>query len=189
MTQISKLDCPDGTPSTDCSSSPSPSGKCPYGSYQLTAASYEKFIKASTPHSTEVSDIDVSGSATFSLDKDTKKVTIQFKSFSGSFTDTTGDSVVHYDLAINGGGTATAVFASDGKSFKLASPTYTGKFSSQTSFAGGDPQGPDGAFGLGFGPDVEILWACGSPGKDMSLNGQSDGTFIYNLGDFESVST
>jgi hypothetical protein len=188
VTQISLLDCPGDTPSTSCSTSPFP-GQCPYGSWQLTAASYENFIKKSTPGGVTVSDIDASGSATFSLDKDTKKATIQFNSFTGSFTDSSDDEDIHYDLAIDGGGTATAVFASDGNSFKLASPTYTGKFSSQTSFAGGDPQGPDGDFGLGFGPDIEIVWACGSPGEDMSLNGKSGGGFFYNVGDFEPVSS
>jgi hypothetical protein len=79
------------------------------------------------------------------------------------------------------------VFSSDGEGFTLASPTFTGKFSSQTSIDGLDPTGPDGDFSLGFGPNVEIVWACGSPGKDMSLNGKVNGGFIYNIGDFEPV--
>jgi len=163
--------------------------KCPYGKWELTAASYKNYIKESTPKGTTVSGLDASGSATFSLDKDTKKAVIHFKSFDGSFTDKTGSVTIHYNLAINGGGTAKAQFASNGKSFKLGTPTYTGKFSSQTTFANGKPQGPQGAFSVGFGPDVEILWACDSTGKKMSLNGKSTSGnstlgFIYNIGDF-----
>jgi hypothetical protein len=167
-----------------------PTSSCPYGSWILTAALDADGIKDSTPEGITVSNIDVTGSATFTLDQETKRSTLQFDSFSASFDDTSvspeGEDVsIHYDLAIDGGGTATAIFADDGQSFTLAKPTYTGSFASQTTYPEGAPQGATGDFGVGFGPDVDVVFACDSISTDgdnhMSLNGLFGGAFIYDL--------
>ena len=168
-----------------------PISNCPYGSWSFTSDLEINGIKESTPGGTTVSGIDVTGSGTFTLDQDTKSVTLQFDSFSQAFTDTspssdgTGDIVIHYNQAIDGGGTATAVFAADGKSFKLANPTYTGKFASETTYNDGDPMGPMGDFAVGFGPDVEVDFACDNVAQDgddhMSLNGLFGGAYIYDI--------
>ncbi|KIX94545.1 uncharacterized protein Z520_09591 [Fonsecaea multimorphosa CBS 102226] len=167
-----------------------PTSKCPYGSWKFTAAVESDGIKESTPDGVTVSNIDTKGSGTFTLDQDTKEVTLQFDGFSASFDDTAvgsddKDFTIHYDLAIDGGGTATAVFAADGQSFKLTKPTYTGTFASQTTYPDAEPLGPTGDFDVGFGPDVAVEFACDNVATDgddnMSLNGLFDGTFVYDI--------
>jgi hypothetical protein len=174
----------------DCKNSTS---TCLYGSWKLTAADYEDGIK-SVSYGT-ISNLDADGSATFTLDQDTKVATLQFNSLTASWDetdDTTSsegeDTTVHYDLAIDGGGTATAVLADDGKSFHFANPTYTGKFASQTTFPEATPQGPDGDFSLGFGPDVNVLFGCDESSSRMGWSGQSGVTIIYHLS-FEPADT
>ena len=164
---------------------------CPYGGWSFTADLEIDGIKESTPGGVTVSDIAVTGSGTFTLDQATMIVTLKFDSFSQAFTDTspssdgTEDISVHYDLAIDGGGTATAVFAADGKSFKLANPTFSGTFASETTYNDGDAMGPTGDFAVGFGPGVPIEFACDNVATDgddhMSLNGLFGGNFIYDL--------
>ncbi len=163
---------------------------CPYGSWKFTAAVESDGIQESTPDGVTVSNIDTKGSGTFTLDQDTKEATLQFDGFSASFDDTTvgsdgEDSTIHYDLTIDGGGTATAVFAADGQSFKLTDPTYTGTFSSQTTFPDAEPLGPTGDFSVGFGPGVAVEFACDNVATDgddnMSLNGLFDGSFVYDI--------
>jgi hypothetical protein len=167
-----------------------PISKCPYGSWKFTAAVESDGIKASTPGGVTVSNIDTKGSGTFTLDPDTQEATLQFDGFSASFDDTSvgsdgKDLTIHYDLAIDGGGTATAVFAADGQSFTLTKPTYTGTFASQTTYPDAEPVGPTGDFAVGFGPDVVVDFSCDSVATDgdenMSLNGLFDGAFVYDI--------
>ena len=167
-----------------------PISKCPYGSWKFTPSVESDGIKESTPGGVTVSNIDTKGSGTFTLDQDTKEATLQFDGFSASFDDTAvgsdgKDLTIHYDLAIDGGGIATAVFAADGQSFKLTKPTYTGTFASQTTYPDAEPLGPTGNFAVGFGPDVAVEFACDNVATDgddnMSLNGLFDGSFVYDI--------